>query len=489
MKKFITYYFIILFGNTFAQNYFVFENNKKNKSLFDYNDPHSLVSILLQNKHVFEKIPEIGSSRGIHASDGMFQTKIIGPAIEIENSKSQLIILTKQIENECFEDWYNKLLTRPDSLNVDELNNLKDRLKSIYNNTKEALRPLRWEPQISYFDLRNIDCIIMDSSKIYLARKSSLENKKQIVFSSDIESILNLNFSNYKNEYTISEEAIQLGYFLESNVSKNLSKKLSEFQLQRMAQDTSIYSFNLNENCDYSFLNSEGLVEYVDYTSNIFNYYRRKNLIFSKENKGEDWTFDYLVSSDDDSLESWETHTLYRDSEQETFEDWFNRLIPKGDSYDQKRAEYELLSPVPLEILKTQYEKTEGGTIIKYPSKEDVFWIDYPNPAIYIQCGIVKDSSKNSFKISPNKIVFTEKINEIIGENDKPLQLMSYSVGESALDAKINELLKDELQPFSKKINFEWIKLIQNKTGKRVSLSELKKLIHAYEISSEGIDF
>lgn len=489
---FFNLFILVLIGNTFAQQFTIFENNEKNKSLFDYSDPHSLVSILLQNKHVFEKISDVCSILNFIPSDGMFQTRISGPPIEFESSKSDGIFLTKQNENECFEDWYNNLLSRPDSLYYDGLKIIdKERLKSIYNNTKEQ-HSLRWEPQLSYFDLRNIDCIIMDSSKIYLARKSALENKKQIVFSCAIESILNLNFSNYSSGY-ISDDAIQLSHYIESNVSKNLSKKLSEFQLKRMAQDTLDInnSYNLNQNSYYTFLKNEGLVEYDDFESDdskAFNLFKRKNLLISKVKDGGDWVIENFISSDD-SLDYWETRTLYRDSEQETFEAWYNRLIFEGDSFDKRPKAYELLAQEPFELLKKQYEKTKAGNVIKRPSREIIYWIDYPDPAVYIQCGIKKNTVDNSFQIKPNTIIYTEKINNIIGYNDKPLQLMSYTVGENADNPKINEILKDELQLFTKKINFEWIKLIQNKTGKKVSLAELKKLIIAYEISSDGITF
>ena len=189
MKKLI---FLLFLANVaFSQKYVVFENNKKNKALFDYNDPNSLVSMLVQSR---DKIIANNTRDGmittganeysLHPIDGLSSFSVLGPVWEIEGDDNDAtrLILVRYSDSESFEDWFKRLTktgVEPEN-NPDIFGSLTRMDKNILRNQYEkctANQPLRFPNEIGYYDLNHIDLIVADSSKIYFARKSPYENK------------------------------------------------------------------------------------------------------------------------------------------------------------------------------------------------------------------------------------------------------------------------------------------------------------------------
>lgn len=89
MSKLSVYLFCFIVGNAFAQNYIVFENNKKNKALFDYNDPNSLVSMLVQNRDkIISSMGDYGNTKineySLHPIEGMPSISVLGQKWELD---------------------------------------------------------------------------------------------------------------------------------------------------------------------------------------------------------------------------------------------------------------------------------------------------------------------------------------------------------------------------------------------------------------------
>lgn len=476
MKKIIL--FLFLSNIVLAQKYVVFENNKKNKALFDYNDPNSLVSMLVQNR---EKIIENNTRDGmittgvneysVHPIDGLSSFSVLGPSWKIErlNTGDSWLIMRESV-NENFEDWYTRLTTIGDSIVYDPadyeaLTRIdKSVLKKQYD-ICAAHQSLRLPNEIGYYDLNHIDLIIADSLNIYFARKSPYENKHFICLNLKIDELKGLERLDYLNE----------------TISKTITSKLREHQLKKKELETAEGpAFNLQEYETYR----QGTL-FNDHNEDEFKVYQKTSCI-KRIFPGDFWT----IQGDDEAAT---LTTLTRDSEKETFESWFERLTTQGKEPDYNPDYFAPLLRIKKNILKNQYDKCGENQPIKYPDFEAIYWVDYPDPAVYLKRSFSKDSL-GKFKTSFSQLLFTERLNNKKGFDQKPQVLMSfgayfYEYDENLISQEILDLLKVELVPFSLNKEFSWQQIISNRKGNKISNENLKKLIHCTDIDENGIQY
>jgi hypothetical protein len=139
--------------------------------------------------------------------------------------------------------------------------------------------------------------------------------------------------------------------------------------------------------------------------------------------------------------------------------------------------------------LKKQYNLCKAYDFLKKPDSESVYWVDYPDPMIYINCKIEKDSIVSKMSFSPYEIVISERIDYKKGSNSKPLILMSFGQEETGLAKELENLLSTELSPFKKSVNFLWMNILKTEKGRKVNSTELKKMIHALNFDANGIEY
>lgn len=475
MKKLI---FLLFLNNlAFTQKYVVFENNKKNKALFDYNDPNSLVSMLVQsrdkiiaNKTMDGMITTGIDEYSVHPIDGMSSFSILGPIWKIDRlNTGDIWPITRESVNENFEDWYRRLTTIGDSIeyepaDYEALTRIdKSVLKKQYD-LCASYQSLRLPNEIGSYDLNQIDLIITDSSTIYFARKSPYENKHFICLNLKLDELSGLKRLDYFNE----------------TISKTITSKLREYQLKKKELETAEGpTFNLQEYDTYR----QGTI-FNAYNEDEFKVYQKTSCI-KRIYPGDFWT---IQGDDEDATLT----ILTRDSEKETFESWFERLTTQGQAPDYNPDYFAPLMRIEKNMVKNQYDKCGENQQIKYPDFEAIYWVDYPDPAVYLKRSFSKDSL-GKFKTSFSQLLFTERLNNKKGSDQKPQVLMSfgssYEYDENQISQEILDLLKSELAPFNLNKEFAWQKIISNSKGNKINNEELKKLIHCYDINENGIEY
>jgi hypothetical protein len=472
---------IILFSSFVqAQTFTIFENNKKNKALFDYNVPNSLVSMLVQNQDL---LTNFGCGNGmikglsnesLHSVEGLKSFSCPGEPWQIEGDDENVtrIILIRDSESESFDDWFNRLTTQGKEPDFDPAvfgpltRTNKIELEQQYNLATAGFTIKRPSP-IGYYDVNDIELIILNTENVYFAKKSQYENKYYICLQ------LTLN------------EVNQLGRFdyLNEDISKKITSKLREFQLAKREIDAP-------ENPIYAI--SEYWIPYRqanlfdDFNEDEFKYYNKSSSI-KRIFHGAIWE----IEGDDEDLTK---SILIRDSKNESFEDWFIRLTTQGVAPDFNPEIFGSLlrlsekGKFSKETLKNQYELCGETQPLHYPNPELTYWVDYPNPALYLKRNFSSDSI-GKFNTIFSQLLFTERLANKKGFSQKPQVLMAFGEPEYSINQEILELLKEELMSFVIKQDFAWKKIISANKGRTIKSDELKKLIHCYEINENGIQY
>lgn len=479
MNKLIKYLLIISVGNSFAQNYIVFENNKKNKALFDYNDPNSLVSMLVQNteKVVTERQIDLLNEYSMHPIDGMSSFSFTGEPWRYEvftdgTLDPVTVTLLRDDDNETYNAWLERLTTQgadaqkgPELFevlkNVDQL-----QLHAQYEKAKGG-SPLKFPDYVGYYTLNNIELMIADSSTIYFAKKSPYENKYFICLKLSLDYLKSLERFDYLSE----------------SLSKTISSKLRDYQIKKREIDTFEWpSYSLGQ----FFARNDQVGLFNSFDEKEFKIYEKTSAI-KKIFPGSLWRYEVTPEGEDDPV----LVDLIREDDNESFDSWLERLTTQGaDAYKGPEL-FQVLLNVDQNILRTQYEKAKGGTNLKFSDDEGIYWIDYPNPAIYLKRTFSKDSLGN-FKTNFSQLLFTERLNNKKGTGQKPQVLMAFGEGyESAppISPEILELLKTELIPFNQKKEFAWQKIISTRKGREISNEDLMKLVHCLDINENGIEY
>jgi len=372
MKNLVFSLLCVLFFNCiYAQQFAVFENNNKNKSLFDYNDPNSLVSMLLKNEDNIQDF--------FRESGGHFFTKsnspqfVIGPATPMviyrPVSQDEWIV---QKSGSSYEQWLDSLLHHPDILRDDtglsdyealERWHLSDSvfLKSEWEAAFEGMFLKNKPALVGNYDLTNIDLIIVDSLDAYFGQKSLYENKHVICLK------LPLYFLN---------SLYQIDY-LPADVSKSIYEKLRSFQLMKKEQfkndmDTG-YELELYESNSYKGANQ--LFCYDEYTyskllkTNALKNVKAKELVIFRLVSQDEW----IVQKSGSSYEQWLDSLLNHPD------------ILRDDTGLSDNYMLELLHLNDSVFLKSAWEAApEGGQLM---DKDYIgnYWIEMPNYAMYLK--------------------------------------------------------------------------------------------------------
>jgi hypothetical protein len=351
-----------------------------------------------------------------------------------------------------------------------------EELRTAYNKAKQY-QPLRRKPVSYYYDLREIDLIFMDSVTVYFAKKSPYDSKHFISFKISKESLLTLSReSNWANTFAHFEKR----FLVSNNDKQNILNKLQEFQRTNMELDKFSPVKNYNNVWESDF-NMQLFANVADYTDPTFFLYRNGKKLVSKTFQGENW-----------SILGWDSNEEYlltKEYENESFDDWYNRLTTVGDSINFNPEEYGALTLQIKDELKKQYDLTSVGNPIKRPDFESVYWVDYPNPDVYVNCQYVQDSVGKGFRLIPYQIIITERLDNKKGGNSKPLVLMAFGHEDYTFPKEIEGLLQQEWKPFFLKKQFAWMDRIQKGKGKKIDADALKQMIYAYEINLKGINY
>ena len=470
---------LIIANLGFTQKYVVFKNTKKNKALFDYNDPNSLVSMLVQNREKIiaeNRFSNCNNEYSLHPIDALASFSVSGEPWSYEVVPEGwidpgIVTLLRDDDNESFNTWLERLTTQgadaqagPELYQVlKEINQLQ--LHTQYERAKGG-SPLKFPDNVCYYDVNNIDLIIADSSTIYFAKKSPYENKHFICL-------------NFKLDYLIGLERLD---YLSEPLSKAISSKLRDYQIKKRELETGEFaSYSLSQ---YSAMN-EQICLFNSFDEKEFNIYAKTSAVKKIFHQG-DWKYEVTPEGEDDPV----SVALIRDDDNETYDAWLERLTTQGADAQNGPELYQVLMNVDQVILRKQYENAKGGANLKFPDDEEIYWVDYPNPAIYLKRTFSKDSL-GKFKTNFSQLLFTERMNGKKGLSQKPQVLMSFGEGDeySSISPEILELLKPELNPFNLNKEFSWQKLIETRKGKSISNEELKKLIHCTDIEENGIQY
>jgi len=328
---------------------------------------------------------------------------------------------------------------------------------------------VRRPDQIVYYDVNQIDLIVVDSTKIYFARKSPYENKHFICLTVKLDELKELERLDYLNE----------------SLSKTITSKLREYQLKKKELETVEGPiFNLIE---YDAYRQESL--FNTYNEDEFKVYQKTSCI-KNIYPGHSWPFQLADGTE------W---PLRKINMNESARDMLNRLKSQGEpDFEQPPAQFtdgvDLLFADPELFAKfeVQYVKCGENQEVKQPDFEAIYWVDYPDPAVYLKRSFSKDTL-GKFKTSFSQLLFTERLNNKKGFDQKPQVLMSfgssYEYYENPISQEILDLLKVELAPFSLNKEFSWQQLISNRKGNKISNEDLKKLIHCTDINENGIEY
>ena len=454
-----------------AQTFTIFENNKKNKALFDYNDPNSLVSMLVQNQGLIiasDEIPCELSSEGFYSIDGLKNYALRGEWWEIEgdDANATRTILMRYSDSESFDDWYTRLTTQGYAPDYDPevfgaLTRTDKLILEKQYNSAEVGFAIKRPPVNCYYDVQDIELIIIYANKIYFARKSAYENKFFICLQSTLEELAQLSRFDYLNE----------------ELSNKITVKLREFQLQKREIDTPEYPAYAIE--EYSNQHRNATL-FDDFNEDEFKYYNKSSSI-KRIFPGTPWE----IEGDDVNA----TKTmLIRDSDSEKFDDWYMRLTTQGTAPDYDPEVFGYLTRTDKLILEKQYEACKESLALRLPDSELTYWVDYPNPAIYLQRNFETDST-GKFTTKFSQLLITERLENKKGYSQKPQVLMAFGDTYNSLNQEILNLLNEELMQFDLKQDFAWKKIINSKKGRSVKNDELKKMIHCFEINDNGIEY
>jgi hypothetical protein len=472
---------IILFSSFVqAQSFTIFENNKKNKALFDYSDPNSLVSMLVQNQGLLtnsgcnDGLIKGLSNESLHSVEGLKSFSCSGEPWQIEGDDENATrsILMRDSDSENFDDWFNRLTTQGKEPDFDPAvfgpltRTNKIELEQQYNLAPAGFTVKR-PPLIGYYDVNDIELIILNANNIYFAKKSLYENKYFICL-----------------QLTI-EELTQLGRFdfLNEDLSKKITSKLREFQLAKRELDAPEYpTYAISEY--WNPYHQANLFD--DFNLDEFKYYTKSSSI-KRIFPGASWE---IEGDDEDYTKS----ILYRESKQESFEAWFTRLTTQGNLPDFNPEIFGVLTRIPekgtisKESLKTRYEACGENQALRLPDSELIYWVDYPNPAVYLKRNFETDST-GKFKTKFSQLLFTERLDNKKGYSQKPQVLMAFGEPENSINQEILVLLKEEIMTFDMKQDFAWKKIISANKGRSVKNDELKKMIHCFEINENSIEY
>jgi hypothetical protein len=477
---------LIIANLAFAQKYVVFENNKKNKALFDYNDPNSLVSMLVQSR---DKIIANDTRDGIitsgvneeytlHPIDGMPYFSYPGEDWPFQLADGFDWPLRKTNMNESARDMLNRLKSQgePDfGLEPAQYTDAVDLFLTdpeLFAKFEVQYVKSTWNvklpDQIVHYDVNQIDLIVVDSIKIYFARKSPYENKHFICLTLKLDELKELERLDYLNE----------------SLSKTITSKLREYQLKKKELETAEGpKFNLIEYDAYR----QGSL-FNTYNEDEFKVYQKTSCI-KNIYPGHSWPF---------QLADGTVWPLRKTNMNESARDMLNRLKSQGEpDFGLEPAQYTfadilLADPDLFAKFEAQYVKCGEKQEVKQPDFEAIYWVDYPDPAVYLKRSFSKDTL-GKFKTSFSQLLFTERLNNKKGFDQKPQVLMSfgssYEYYENPISQEILDLLKVELAPFSLNKELSWQQLISNRKGNKISNEDLKKLIHCTDINENGIEY
>jgi hypothetical protein len=477
MKKLFKYLPIFIASIAFSQEFIVFENNKKNKALFDYSDPNSLVSMLVQNQNriIYSSCEaslykDMVNEYSFHPIDGMKTYSCYSGKWEIEGDDEYRTrkILTRDSKDEKFEDWIFRLTSIGDETEIYAplLRIDPNLLKKQYDLCGDN-QPISLPPTINYFDVNNIDLIILAKDKIYFTKKSLYENKNFICLELSLDEIGNLARFDFLNE----------------DLSKKITNKLREFQLRKREVDDASYPiYSITEFYDqYKQANL-----FDDFNENEFKYYSKSSSI-KRIFPGGNWE----IEGDDEDRT---LQILTRNSMDESFEEWYNRLTKQGvaPGYNPEvfgpLTRLDTKGRISIATLKMKYDACAENQPLQFPDLETTYWVDYPNPAIYLQRKFTIDST-GKFKTTFSQLIFAERLDNKKGFSQKPQVLMVFGNEYEPMNKEISDLLKEELKIFELNQELPWRKIIFSQKGKKVNASELKKIVHCLDITENQIKY
>lgn len=482
---------ILFQGLFFSQNYAVFENNKKNKSLFDYGDPNSLVSLLVQNQNkINEYLRDEYIANGFSnaASDNVFSSglqfiRIKGQPIEIFLAESQINGFLQK-RGKSFDTWYDSLLNNPNVPrtidNLSDYNTLefmdKEMLRSSWNKGKDGfvlLYPDIIEPKYS---IANINLIIVDSTYIYFAQKSIFENKHIVCLKLPISLI----------------HGFDRVDFIPEEISKVIYSKLREFQIKQkeLEKNTEFPVYALSP---YETETSDGMGEL--FSSLYESQYNRLIKTNGIKNTVKGRPIEVFLA------ESQMTINLVRTGK--SFDFWYDSLLnnPHVLRTAEGISDYDDLERMDKEMLRLAWNKSDDGMELIGPDGESIYWIEIPKFSMYLKqsmkskndttTNVQKDAGKGFIK----SILITEKLEDASGflnfySRNVPSVVMAFgSEYEGYLSLEIQELLQEELKDLQINKEPEWKKTLESKKGRYRSNDDIKKIINCNNVDNNGIYF
>jgi hypothetical protein len=508
MKKQLITLFLFSIGFTFGQDYFVFEKNKKNRSLFDYDNPNSLVSILVQNQDIItDKLRESDPYIDLLGCNNFLSGNLdfVYPREQfVIPSDGGELILDKS--NVTFKKWLDSLLDQnnPEVLSsiedgaggylskYDMLNHYKQNPKDLrileasWNEANDG-NILKRPKMYGHYDVYNISLIVTDSINIHFFQMSQFENKYTLCLT------LPISFLNELHKIN----------FIDEQLSKKIYDKLRDFQIkardidQKENQDEfsnrSIYPYITSGQSDlFKELDEFEYGKLLEMSSIKMTYKRSPWFVNSPD--GYEIP---LIKGDRNTFQDWLSSLLIAPEEMSSVEDGAGGFLSRFDDLnsimsDAKRAK-------ELEI--SWNEQKESGDVLLTPQRYGVYWIDNPNAKLYVKTrfnranGLPKDSvgslkntvdqkSIGAFKTEFVDILFTNSLNEENVESVKQLKpsvIMSFGAKTGSLSEDILKLLEEELTPLNLTKEFDWFMTLNNQKNKVKSSSSLKLLIHCSE--------
>ena len=490
-KVFLLLMNIVFTGLCFAQNFAVFENNKKNRALFDYGDPNSLVSLLVQNQNkINEYLRDEYYDNGFSnsASDNVFSSglqfiRIKGQPIEIPLAESQNnVILVKS--GKSFDTWYDSLLNNPNvPRTIDNLSDYeqiermdKEMLRSSWNKGKDGsvlCYPDIIEPKYS---IANINLIIVDSTYIYFAQKSIFENKHIVCLKLPMRLIHDFDRVD----------------FIPEEISKVIYSKLREFQIKKkeLEYNTEFPEFAL---IPYETETTDGMGElfstlYESEYNRLLKTNGIKNIVRGRPIEVYSW-------------ESQMSMNLVRSGK--SFDIWYDSLLhdPNVPRSTEGISDYDDLERMDKEMLRSAWNKSVEGMELIGPDGEAVYWIEIPKFSMYLKQSIKsKDDTLMNSKEDANErviksILITEKLEATSGFSEfynwlLPSVIMAFgSEYDGYLSLEIQKLLEEELKDLQIELHPVWEKTLDNKKGRYKSNDDIKKIINCNAVDNNGIYF
>ncbi len=388
IKLVLLSFFVYTLG--YSQNFAIIENKGENAKYFNYNDPNSLVSILIKNVNSIPHKIQDNFYAGAYDEDLLNEYGISKDSMLRFDLESKLIIhstcsddsiypnypILLEKTHQSFESFYDSLIA--DDCYQDLENLFREDLKIAYDAAVEGSLIRKKKPY--YFDIRNVHTLLIEISEnscwVHFIKKYG--DKNIISLSLTLDQISEN--SNLVNWYKLNSKerdsflAKTKKYFTDTTLLNNYEDwKLGQIEnIYYPNNFDTLYSFPIKFDRETYGANEE----FVKMMKNQINDYDIQNVSSAMKKEL------FQIKSTQSKAGKW---CVYSEEFQDTI-----YLVKTSQSFDsfleslQQQSYYYEVMLLDQEGLKRSWENSNEGDILIKEKKTKTFWIEPKKPEVLI---------------------------------------------------------------------------------------------------------